>query len=108
MIKLRRAQYRYDGEDRMDVTAKSAKGYAKWFAPSWQMIFGHKSGTINDETYTKRYMELLDRIPDYVFEELEKWDKITFVCFCPDGKFCHTNILIDYLVNKFPDKFEKD
>lgn len=109
MIKLKRAQYRYNGEDRMDITAKSAEGYAKWFAPLWEMVVAHKSGAVDDETYARRYIRILNRVPhlSHKLEEYGESGEITFVCFCPDGKFCHTHILINYLVDRFPDKFSK-
>lgn len=108
MIKLKREQYRYNEKDRLDVTVKGAKGFAKWLAPTWKMVMGHKDGSLSDEEYIKMYLSKLEGTPSFVISELEKLGpEITFVCFCANGSFCHTYLLMDYLVEHFPTKFKR-
>jgi hypothetical protein len=46
MIKLTHAQIR-PGVKGVDVIVKSAKGFARSFAPNWKMVLGYKNGTLN-------------------------------------------------------------
>ena len=107
-IKLNRAQMRYSGTDRLDITVKSANNWAKRLAPTWGMVWDHKNGSLSDEEYTYRYLHIIDSLGIPIDELLEfgKDSSITFVCYCSDGKFCHTHLLIDYLVDKCPESFE--
>lgn len=108
-IKLNRAQIRYSGKDRLDITIKSASGWALRLAPTWNMVWSHKQGTISNEEYRQRYFAILDRI-EFPLKELLDFGKdgtITFVCYCSDGKFCHTYLLIDYLISTYPEYFDR-
>ena len=92
----------------LDVTVKSAKTLGRYFAPTWAMVMGHKSGAMPDDVYVTNYVEKLDKLywPPIV-EELEKSEHITFLCYCKDNTFCHTYLLMDYLVKHFNDNFVK-
>lgn len=95
----------------LDITIKSGKTLGKCFAPTWNMVMGHKQNKITDQEYTDLYFEILNKLDGQVYEELYQYgtsdNKINFICYCHDGKFCHTYLLIDYLINKFPDKYER-
>lgn len=96
----------------LDITVKSGKELGKKFAPTWNMVMGHKQGKITDEQYTELYLNMLKNTEEEVFEELYKYgldneNKINLICYCHDGKFCHTYLLIDFLVEKFPERYEK-
>ena len=111
-VRLDRAPIRKNGKPGLDITVKSATGIARFFAPTWDMVRSHKSGQINDDVYTILYEERLDRLSDEVLDWLygEGWangGQLTLLCFCPDDKFCHTKVLIDYLVRRFPDRFAR-
>ena len=58
MVKLTRAQIR-PGVKGVDVTVKSAKGFARSFAPTWKIVFGYKRGTLTEAQYTEQYMKIL-------------------------------------------------
>lgn len=92
----------------LDVTVKSAKSLGRNFAPTWAMVMGHKSGILTNDNYTIQYLEKLDRLywPP-LLEKLQKSEHITFLCYCKDDDFCHTYLLIDYLIEHFPDTFKK-
>lgn len=87
----------------MDITIKSGN---KAFAPTWDMVMGHKNKLITDEQYTIQYMHMLEE--SYKRNKPE-WDKllamesVTFVCYCPKSNFCHRHLLAKYLKHKFPD-----
>lgn len=109
MIKLNRAQMRYSKSDRLDITAKSAEGWVKNLAPTWGLVWGHKNGALTDEQYTESYLHGIDLV-GLPLDELLKFGhihgSITFVCYCPDGKFCHTHLLIDHLLKEYPEVFK--
>lgn len=89
---------RYAGGDRMDVTAKSAKGLLRWFAPTWDMVNGLRYKRISEEEYTRQYIKRLENIPKPTIEAIfDGLDEITFVCFCAPGKFCHRVLLAKWL-----------
>jgi uncharacterized protein YeaO (DUF488 family) len=109
MVKLTRAQIRI-GVKGMDVTVKSAKGFARSFAPTWTMVMGYKNGTLTETQYTEQYMKILGAV------SVEAWrwlyaqavnDEVVLLCFCKDRQFCHTHLLIDYACRKYPKAFSK-
>jgi uncharacterized protein YeaO (DUF488 family) len=94
-LKVYTSNINYKGNDKLDVTVKTGD---LDFAPTWDMVMGHKNGTMSDEEYTRRYMDIL-RITYNVAHE--KWldilskDEITFVCYCKTGRFCHRKVLAE-------------
>lgn len=61
---------------------------------------GVKKGLITEETYTKRYLQILDYYwfndSDF-FEELLLIPNFAIGCYCQPGKFCHRHILAQFL-----------
>ena len=113
MVTIRRAQLKR-GSVGVDVTVKSAQGWARAFAPSWSMVMGHKDGKLSDEQYTTLYLAILRKAPLAAWYWLERQavnGELTVLCYCRDfdasGQrvFCHTHLLIDYAVERFPDLF---
>lgn len=98
MLSVYTSQYRYSGEDRLDITVKSGN---KLFAPSWEMVMGHKNGTLSDEQYISMYY---DKMRKSYKNNKKKWqelldkEQVTVVCFCGKGKFCHRLFFADILV----------
>lgn len=98
------AQISYRGADGLDITVKSSRGLARAFAPTWEIVLGHKAGTISDEEYVQRYKAMLRR--SYVrnrkaWEWLLAQEEVTLLCYCRRGKFCHRLILADILSQAF-------
>lgn len=92
----------------LDATVKSSKTLGRKFAPTWTMVMGYKSGVLSEEVYTTQYIEKLDKVYwPTVIEELTKSEHITFLCYCKDDTFCHTYLLIDYLIGHFGDNFKR-
>ena len=103
------AQYRYSGNDRIDITVKGQHPDWKVFAPTWDMVMEHKKGIINDQQYTDKYYKLLmDRYNHggwaKSFESLASLaesQNVTVVCFCAKGAFCHRHLLCAFMAHNF-------
>lgn len=80
----------------IDTTIKSKHPL---FSPSWDIVMGHKNGSVSDEEYKHEYRRILNRriveTPDrfHEFFMLHQADRIALACYCPAGKFCHRHLL---------------
>lgn len=93
------AQYKYTGDDRLDITVKSSIWPGSLLAPTWPMVHELKSGKLDESGYTiKYYTLLLSRTSDLGYDgktwrnalaEIINLKRITLVCFCPINTFCH-------------------
>lgn len=86
---------------KIELVDTTVKGKAPLFAPTWDMVMGHKNGTITDEEYTRLYREKM--IQSWV-ENREGWERfmqreepIALACYCAPGKFCHRKLLVKIL-----------
>lgn len=96
------AQYRYSGDDRLDITVKGKDQEGMYFAPTWDMVNAYKNNLIDDSEYEEQYLTLINNrwLKDTKFKSvvvsllkrIENND-ITFVCFCPANTFCHRLLL---------------
>jgi hypothetical protein len=93
------AHYRYSGTDRTDITVKGQDSMGKFFAPSWDMVMGVKKGTISEQEYIYKYINIIRNAPVEAWLWLFSMDERTFVCFCPEQAFCHRNILANYMLS---------
>ena len=89
----------------IDITVKSSRGPFRAFAPTWDMVMGHKRRDLSDEQYIARYRPILDRVPLAVWAALAATPACTFLCYCPPGVFCHSHVAIEYALARFPDWF---
>lgn len=103
---LRRAQLKR-GVEGLDITVKSSKGLCRFFAPTWDIVMGVKNNTITQAEYQRRYLEKLEKVPSRVIRDLSLKDR-TFLCYCRNGEFCHTYILIRFLITNYPQWFTTD
>ena len=91
------SQYKYDGENRLDITIKTG---LKMFAPTWEMVMDFKNCKINEEEYTKLYYEKM-RKSYKMYEDTWQWllkqPKVVLVCFCKKDVFCHRYLLAEIL-----------
>ncbi len=111
-------QYRYSGKDRIDITVKGGDIVGKLFAPTWDMVQGHKAGSVTSEEYTHRYYELLIdrwkndycdfratvvRLVDMATGTVVMPERdLTLVCFCAANAFCHRHLLVKWLQHNWP------
>lgn len=119
MIILRRGQV--GKELGLDITVKSSSGFGRMFAPTWNMVLGLKKEKgdtrwpnikpITQAQYVEMYVDILDNISPEFWERLQiigqQVGEITFLCYCKDGDFCHTYLLRDYMINRWPDIYSK-
>jgi uncharacterized protein YeaO (DUF488 family) len=93
----------------LDTTVKSASGWARSFCPTWNMVMQHKNGVMSDEVYIRLYRQTLDAVPRETWKALWAMGKeageVTLLCYCRDGKFCHTHLMIEYACEKYPKAF---
>lgn len=82
----------------IDTTVKSG---LKAFAPAWDMVLGHKDGSMSNERYTELYQGLMRsswREQPQAWLDLLAKPKIALACYCKPGNFCHRHILASYLL----------
>jgi hypothetical protein len=86
------AQYRYPGPGRLDITVKGQDPVGRIMAPTWDMVMGHKNGTLGNEGYVKLYYEQIERTKASslaLWQQFLRMGEVTLVCFCKAGAFCH-------------------
>lgn len=112
------AQYRYPGQDRLDITVKGNNVAGKIYAPTWDMVMGVKNGRITEEDYTNLYYDMIiekfgsskdfrDQTLRLVAmvsgtKEMPERD-MTLVCFCPSNAFCHRFLLVNWITHNWPE-----
>lgn len=92
----------------VDVTVKSAADQMRSIVPTWPMVMGHKAGKVSDSSYIAQYDEILQNAPTSVWDVLESRavdGHLTVLCYCKDGKFCHTHQLVEFMAENFPERF---
>jgi uncharacterized protein YeaO (DUF488 family) len=88
----------YKGTDGLDITVKSGD---PCFAPSWAIVSNVKAGKISEDEYIREYYRLM-RV-SYVknrarWNEILVLSRVTLLCYCRKGDFCHRKLLADILV----------
>lgn len=69
------------------------------------MVIGYKRGTLSESAYRQQYKKILDRIPEDVWKLIAKKHEVMFLCYCRDGVFCHTHLIIEYACRRWPETF---
>jgi uncharacterized protein YeaO (DUF488 family) len=100
--------------DVLDITARTASGFARAFAPSWGLLkpFLEKRQTSpRDEftaeewsAYTAGYlgeMRTSYRTNPKAWRELLARPRVVLVCYCTDHAQCHRSILAESILPKF-------
>ena len=93
----------------VDITVKSAIGFARRFAPTWNMVMGYKNKSVTETQYSVQYRRILDNVPPEAWTWLGKQavnGVLTVKCFCRDGQFCHTYLLAAYMAERWPDLYK--
>ena len=91
----------YKGKDRLDITVGSGWGWGRVFAPSWDLVWGYKSGKLSFQEYEKGYLEKMRRVwveDRWAFRNLFKMGKVTLVCYCRSDEHCHRRLLREIVV----------
>jgi hypothetical protein len=99
-MKLYTAQYKYVGNDRLDITVKGKDPIGRCFTPTWKMVLGSKEGKLSWDEYQQVYRELMQksyRENSGAWNDVLGRDEVTLVCFCASGTNCHRSLLAGYL-----------
>jgi len=89
----------------LDVTAKSAQGIGRFFAPSWDLVMGFKNGLIPVAAYSAHYRRvylaaLASQFVGVLFQAVGDRE-LVLLCYCRENHFCHTLLLRDWLLEEF-------
>ena len=94
----------YVGSDGLDITVKSAIGVGRLLAPTWAMVGGLKRWAgyepLVPAQYVDQYYTLLRtryRADPQPFFDLIHRERLTVLCFCSVGVFCHRYLAVDIL-----------
>ena len=94
----------------VNTTWLSGWGAGKAFAPSRDMVRAYQRGLVTEFEFAQRYYAKLDLLSRENWEELYheavKPRMLTVLCYCRDGQFCHTHLMIEYMVEYYPDMFQ--
>lgn len=89
------------GIELVDITAKSG---IQCFAPDYTLVMDYKEGRIEEEEYTRLYIEKMRKC---FVENRQAWDnlktkqKVAYACYCRSGAYCHRHIFTHDLLSKF-------
>lgn len=85
----------------LDITVKSGH---KAFAPTWDLVNGYKSTTIDEDRYIQTYMA---QMRQSYRQHTKNWKtliqlgqqvNVILVCYCPSkANFCHRYVLAEIL-----------
>jgi hypothetical protein len=91
----------------IDVTVRAKIPFV---SPEWKHVLDHRDGKETDEEYTKWYRARLTAGRNIIHKWIQQFpgESLIFMCWCKDGEFCHTYLLIDWLVENWPDEFRKE
>lgn len=113
MLTIHTSRINYTGPGRLDITVKSATEQGRIFAPTWELVGGHKHfhnpedarwqnhPPLSNEQYTGQYYNLIRnryRQNPKPFIELTQSDLIVLCCYCAKGAFCHRHFAADILL----------
>lgn len=82
----------------LDTTVKSG---IDAFAPSWEMVLGHKDGSLSNAAYREQYISLMRESWHYrrlEWEKVLRMETVALACYCRAGNFCHRHILKEILM----------
>lgn len=80
-----------------------------YIAPSSTLLKNFKDGKVSKEQYVEEYIKQLNKIKPLLqafilFELLpthQRGEDIIFLCWEPEGQFCHRRILAEFLKKEF-------
>jgi uncharacterized protein YeaO (DUF488 family) len=99
MVKIYTGRMWFKGPHKLDITVKGQHPVGRLFAPTWDIVMGHKRGEITDAEYTEVYHSLMVksyREHHQVWDEILNRKYVVFCCYCRADKFCHRFILAGY------------
>jgi hypothetical protein len=82
------------------VNTTAGSNASHFLSPSWELVEGYKSGTLDNRQYRDAYIKLMRK--SYV-ERKEEWlsllrkPRFAVACYCKSGVFCHRLIAVELL-----------
>ena len=75
-------------------------------APDSDTLWAYKNEYIDNQEYTRQYLEKLNKLLDNgtlesIIDNLKAHDKVLLLCYEGKYKFCHRHILADFLNEHF-------
>ncbi len=92
----------YSGES-LAATLGSLYQYHPEFAPTAEILAGHKDGRIAWADYEKRYRELLTTRRPTAGINPDALDRICLLCTEKSALQCHRRLAAEYIATQFPD-----
>lgn len=99
LFTISKGRWREASKHKIEVVDTTVKGKSKLFAPTWEMVLGHKDGSWSDEQYTAEYRK---RMIQSWLAHREEWEAflrreepVAIACYCNSGVFCHRHLLKD-------------
>lgn len=101
------SQWRLAKERDIPLVNTTVKSGLQFLAPRWDMVLGHKDGSVSDEVYTEQYLEMMAnnivRYPEK-WEALLEMEELAIACYCRAGAFCHRRLLVGILEKMCEDR----
>lgn len=94
------AKYRMARELNIPIVDTTRKSGVQVFAPDWDMIMGHKEGTLTSAAYTEKYRTKMLRTFNHYrpeWESLIEHPLVALACYCSPFVFCHRHLLVDIM-----------
>lgn len=92
--------YYYKGWNGVSIARSTPKDYkciaCPELCPDWSLVSGYKRGDITEKQYRKAYIKQLKALNVHVM--YKKLDNYVLLCYEPDGKFCHRQIVAEWFV----------
>jgi hypothetical protein len=92
-------RYRLAQKHKVEFIDTTVKSGLKIFAPTWDMVLGHKDGSWSDDRYTEEYLRMMRNSWNTHRDEwmaiLQRQEPIAIACYCKPGVFCHRRLLKD-------------
>lgn len=101
LFTVQMSNWREVAQRKIELVDTTVKGKSLLFAPTWDMVMGHKSGQVSDAQYTHLYYEkmrgsYLNHQAQWQ-EFLQRTEPVAIACYCPPDCFCHRHLLRDIL-----------
>lgn len=92
-------RYRLAQQHKVEFIDTTVKSGLRIFAPTWEMVLGHKDGSWSDEQYTAAYRAMMRQSwidnREQWLSILKRQEPIALACYCKPGVFCHRLLLKD-------------
>jgi hypothetical protein len=100
---------RYNSPDLLDITVKGDDPVGKYLAPTWDMVTRYRRGVLSEKFYSFEYSLLIansfknDKQAHDAIKLISRKQKVTFVCYCKSGAFCHRHLAINAIRSLCPE-----